>query len=160
MSSGKTSTFERMRELNIFPGDIKFLAPDDMKALIPGYNVSAAAKKDENAGTNYHRLSMYFIDILSGWYLERGVSHAYMTSLRHLPSAEVYIRRIRQEHSKFRVGVIYVRAPDASLLGRNLVRFQATGRMVPLELVTSSAAAADANVRHLEKNSRYFCFGY
>jgi len=155
MSSGKTSTFERLRQLQLLPMGSQILDPDDMKALIPGYS-EAAAKKDENAGTNYHRLSMYLVDILSGWYLERGVSHAYMTSLRHLPSAQVFIDRIRRDHPRYRVGVIYVRAPDATLLARNQARFERTGRKVPVDLVTSSAAAADANVRLLETSADLF----
>lgn len=150
MTAGKTTTFSEFEKEGLIKRDeVILIDPDEMKALIPGYQ-KALQSDSANAGTNFHLLSMFMGDILLGWNLLQNKSSIYMTSLRYMPAARELIERVRRDHPKFEVTIVYIRSPVATLMDRNLKREKIIKRLVPEDLLKRSVPEVEDSVWSLE----------
>ncbi len=150
MTSGKSTVLDKLVDSGLIDREtVFFLDPDEFKKQIPGY-LERAKKMDRDAGTQYHVLSMYIVDILTGWLLLQQKSLVYITSLRFMPSGSDMIERIKRDHPSYRTAIAYVRSPITTLEERNQERFERTGRLVPPLLLKDSVMQVEKSVWHLE----------
>lgn len=149
MASGKTTVLNHFKTLGRLNTN-KFLIidPDDAKkALMAKYRSSVP--DGTKSPSDFHLLSIYISDMTLVWAMKQNIPCVYVTSLRHLPSAQNLIRTVRRDFPSFKLELLHVRSPLASLDQRNRLRAQTETRLVPHDLLMAASTQVRETVRHV-----------
>jgi len=149
MGVGKSYAMTTLYTQGLFPlGMFIKIDPDLIKAELPelrGYK----SHDPPSAATNVHRESTQITDVLFEDGLMSGSDLLVDGSLRDLDWYSLLMDRLRRDFPQYRIGILHIHAQRETILRRAERRGEASGRVVPRELLEDSIRQVPASVAAL-----------
>lgn len=156
MGAGKGHTMQWLHREELFPlpAFVK-VDPDSLRELLPE-TPEYILRNPSTAGRLTQKEVGYVAEVLTLDALQQGKNVLVDGSLKDAEWYLQYIQLLRQQFPRLKIAILHVKAHEDTVLARCRRRAEATGRVVPEEIIISSMHAIPNTLRILAPKVDYF----